>query len=741
MVRSVADSLRRAMLMGLTAWHLLVACVVVVAEPRVPVVVLVVVHGALAALAVAALRGRVPYEVCLVLAYGAWLVDYLAARSSDDVITLAACWLGDLLYVASALTLAGRARTWLPIGGAAVVVAVIVNAGPVWTVDIASTYVVTAVAIVVAARLAMPSLWDLAEGADESARQLEDERGAQEAIRRASAESAEDSRVVHDTVINTLGAVANGVSDPEGAAAVRDRCLRDLVVVEEMLQGRRDARRRDLADVGRDEGRLEVRRTGLADSDLDELQDLLAPDVVSALVGAAEEAVLNVVKHSGVDTVTIEVRRTDADVTVTVSDDGVGFSPASTAGHGLTDSIVGRVEAVGGSVSVRSAPGEGTQVRITCALQSGSRDATEPVALDPSVTAGQLLRRACWLFSVGIVGVGVVIEAANRPGRLTWTYAMLAIVAACIGLSMWSVRRWGRLTVPLTGLLVVALPVAFVADVAGMDFGRADVLYYQAIGIAPPLMILLALGSRRAAWAAGTLLVATASVIAVVMSTESAGYGAVIVVAVAPAVGLGVGWAAFERLVERIVAESEATRRLAFAAAVDGTAQREIAEARRRWGTAGLERSATLLRGIGHGELDLAAPAVRRTCAVEEEYLRQLLLLSPAAYRMSVWFAHALAAARARGVHLVIRSGDQDVPDAGAAAIVGSLLLHVVSETEPGADVTVGWFRTHEGVRLVVVGPATGAPRDPGSRTEVPESWSVVRTALAHQEVLEVVVP
>ena len=47
-------------------------------------------------------------------------------------------------------------------------------------------------------------------------------------------------------------------------------------------------------------------------------------------------------------------------------DRGRGFDPAGVADdrQGIRNSIVGRVERYGGQVTVRSAPGEGTEVEI-----------------------------------------------------------------------------------------------------------------------------------------------------------------------------------------------------------------------------------------------------------------------------------------------------------------------------------------------------------------------------------------
>lgn len=738
---TVLTSLRRALLYGLVSWNVVLAAVAVVIDPRVPAAVLVAVHLGAAVMALLAIRGRFAYTLCLVLNFGIWILDYLGARSADDALTLAACWLGNLLFLGAALTLPGRLRTWLPIGGASVTVAVIVRASPVWDLQVASAFVVTAIAIVLAVRSAAPALWRLADDADADAARLAEEVRLQEAARLAGAEAAEDSRVMHDTVINTLGAIANGGSSVRHQELVAERCRRDYEVVQGLLDGR-PRTGRDLAELLTPIEGLKVRLQGSAARELEELQDQLAPEVLDAVVSAAAEALRNVAKHSGVATANLRVERLPEMLMIEIVDMGSGISPDDRWGTGLRDSVVARIDAVGGTAVVDSSPGQGTRVRIGVPLVGRTLGPDVAVSLDPQVVAqasGEisraLVRRGGWLMSVGVVAVGLLIEPSNRPGQLTWTYAMLLLTAIVTALAWFGSR--GRPDLPgwAEVLLVLALPVGFVLAFAGVDFGRTDVMYFQAIGIVPMLMILLSLGHRRSALLGGGLVAATAIAFAVGLGLQSAGYAAVVVVAALPALGLGIGWALFVQLADRVVAEAETVRRQVLAAALDAEAQREIAVGRRRWGTAGLERSAALLRGIADGDLDVEAPEVQRACAAEEEYLRQLLLISPAAYRVSVWFAQALARARVRGVRLVIRSGDQDAPDARAAALIGVAVTGAVEHADPGDVVTVGWFPGPVGPRLVLVHPdrggAAGVPKFPGN-------WEVSSSVIEQRKVLEV---
>ena len=75
------------------------------------------------------------------------------------------------------------------------------------------------------------------------------------------------------------------------------------------------------------------------------------------------EALTNVTKHAAAARVVIDVRQQDTQVMASVSDDGPGGADPS-SGSGLRG-LVDRVEALGGHLSVRSTPGEGTTVVAT----------------------------------------------------------------------------------------------------------------------------------------------------------------------------------------------------------------------------------------------------------------------------------------------------------------------------------------------------------------------------------------
>jgi signal transduction histidine kinase len=85
-----------------------------------------------------------------------------------------------------------------------------------------------------------------------------------------------------------------------------------------------------------------------------------------AAVLAAREAMVNAAKFSGEARVSVYAEVVGDDLEVFVRDRGVGFDLASVAEdrRGIAQSIIGRVERVGGTASVRSTPGDGTEVEI-----------------------------------------------------------------------------------------------------------------------------------------------------------------------------------------------------------------------------------------------------------------------------------------------------------------------------------------------------------------------------------------
>ncbi len=81
----------------------------------------------------------------------------------------------------------------------------------------------------------------------------------------------------------------------------------------------------------------------------------------------AQEALANVAKHSGAQSVELDLFYTPEDLTLSITDDGHGFDPTQNPGEGFgLQSMQERSVRRGGDLNVESTPGKGT--RITCVV-------------------------------------------------------------------------------------------------------------------------------------------------------------------------------------------------------------------------------------------------------------------------------------------------------------------------------------------------------------------------------------
>jgi signal transduction histidine kinase len=192
---------------------------------------------------------------------------------------------------------------------------------------------------------------------------LSRERDEEHAARVREQERAELAARVHDSVLQTLTLIKKDPADARKLARRQERELRAWLYPdrEPAAEGTlADAVEAAAAEIEELHGvRVEVVRTG--DAQLDER--------AQALVLAAREAMANAARHAGVDEVSVFLDAGGAGVSLYVRDRGAGFDPSAVAAdrRGLAESIRGRMERVGGTATIVSAPGEGTDVELELA--------------------------------------------------------------------------------------------------------------------------------------------------------------------------------------------------------------------------------------------------------------------------------------------------------------------------------------------------------------------------------------
>jgi signal transduction histidine kinase len=167
---------------------------------------------------------------------------------------------------------------------------------------------------------------------------------------------------IHDSVLQTLALVQRHAGDAQRVATLARRQERELrrwlygsgvTDVASLVDALADA----AADVEALHGvRIEVASAG----------DIPLDDRVRELVLAAREAMTNAAKFSGLDEVFVYAETGQDGIVVFVRDAGAGFDRADVAAdrRGIADSIESRMGRAGGTASVVTAPGAGTEVEL-----------------------------------------------------------------------------------------------------------------------------------------------------------------------------------------------------------------------------------------------------------------------------------------------------------------------------------------------------------------------------------------
>ena len=92
----------------------------------------------------------------------------------------------------------------------------------------------------------------------------------------------------------------------------------------------------------------------------------VSADAALCLFRVTQEALQNVVKHSGARAATVRLAQAPQNIRLHVSDGGKGFAGSTNDGVGLgLLSMRERVHTAGGRIVIRSVPGQGTRVAVT----------------------------------------------------------------------------------------------------------------------------------------------------------------------------------------------------------------------------------------------------------------------------------------------------------------------------------------------------------------------------------------
>jgi signal transduction histidine kinase len=196
------------------------------------------------------------------------------------------------------------------------------------------------------------------------ARDLMSERQA----RALAEERAQMAAHVHDSVLQTLALIQRSPDDPQHVVRLARAQERELRAW--LFEGRPPG------SIGEDatllgEGVGLLQRQVEADHGIAVqvvlVGDCELTDPLRALLDAAREATVNAAKWSGAEQVSLYAEVEEDHVMLFVRDRGRGFDPAAVPGdrQGIARSIRDRMSRHGGSVAIRSAPGQGAEVELS----------------------------------------------------------------------------------------------------------------------------------------------------------------------------------------------------------------------------------------------------------------------------------------------------------------------------------------------------------------------------------------
>lgn len=714
--RSILMAFRQAALIFAALWQ----CVMVLAafgtlgQGGLALAVAVALVGVIALLA-RSVRHLDPLISAAMVGTGLWA--YLASGDMDSALVFAACWQINFATCLGIILVLRPYGVPLTAAFSVVLVAILALTLPEWGMETFFSILATQLSIIVGVRWGVSRLVGIASEADaiESRKNAALQRSR--LVERVSMELAEEARMLHDTAINTLGAIANGSADIAGHRYIQEQCRRDVTMLRALRNRTARLIPEKLEELFHHPG-FTIRRSGATDDEIAHCNQLIPASTVSAVVYVVREAVKNSAKHSGADHALIQVRTSTTRLTVDISDSGRGFDLRThTDGHGIAESIIGRARDNGFHADVDSRPGVGTLVTVTVPLNqtgtgSGHPEVAEGVKDTPWMSRVHLYERSSELWAIGVTAVSVILTAAGGTNNHLALFPMIALMAtACLVYHFVPGFRHHR----FAGLvLAVTASIVFVLSATAVGFGSDGAFHWQALAPTGPFVLFLAvtpgLLMRGIATVLWTLIVLGTALVGLSYSMTAAQ-----IVVMAGAVGIGFSglWTTLQHLLATFGREAVKSEQEAHEAWLQAEIEESTQKSNQRWMDAGLESAINLLDEIGQISRDPASQSTRRACAAEERYLRQLIHISPHLVNLSRVFPATLARARDLGVSFFLQLGDVDIRQEATAQSVATYIQGILGKLNPGDELRVSLFPVGDALQLTLVGESITSPDFP----------------------------
>jgi hypothetical protein len=538
----------------------------------------------------------------------------------------------------------------------------------------------------------------------------------------------EQLSLLHDTAASTLLMVGQGTSLPPQRLAAQAR--RDLELLDEGPWVAPPPQIELVAALQQCAGHLStsVRFTGREEV-------WLNGETAKAVIAAAREAMNNVDRHADATSLTVTV---SADAVV-FEDDGVGFDPDNPrSGHGIADSIIGRMRRAGGSAVIHSVPGSGTATELSWGRES-SGAAAAPGVIDPD----RLIERIRVRYGLALTAYAVANLAATIPYavmRAENVAAHVALGVAAVASTLTAIpgiRRghWRSAWVACAVLLVVTIVQPWLLPVDNLG-GQAH-WAQGAIGWCV-LPLVLGLPTRTGAgvlvfyWVVGAMVEVVRSPSAPTLVNVGLGTASILGVQLFALMFNGL----MRDAAADVQAETEAHQRLIRR---DRVGQALRAEYQRRYAKL-VDNVVPLLAALSHGST--VDDSLQRRARAESRRLRTL-------FDQATTFDNPLMqevrpildAAEARQVDVVVHVAG-DLPDLSAADISSLVrpLARVLEATTTSARVVVSAISEEVSVSIVCRGspsvsvlPETIEGDDVDVVTSDDSVWFLIRCRLQRE--------
>ena len=558
------------------------------------------------------------------------------------------------------------------------------------------TYALAMGAAAVGARRGLLAAASRSEGARAG---LELAEAQAQALRGLQRRMKEQQRLLHETVLNTLTAIARGGigGSTDGGSRMLARCAESALVLRTLASavftmpttGSRDwaadvaASIQPLVDVGvHVEIRVQAGGRPLPDA------------AYGAMIVAIREALSNIARHANADSVTLSVAvSTDARTrrdhwTIEVRDDGSGFDAVSASWRfGLSSAIVEAMNDVGGQARVTSAIGEGTCVTLAWSTSPESR---ATVVLGESATSVNALG-APVLVSFGVFSLLSLILTISDFEFPRIAVAGFTVALACGILLVWFGRA-GTLPPVLVVGVCVAAPLVYRLQLIGLGEGEATPWSDWSSEAIVALLLIVAGTGPWWGWIAA---------LAAWLLTQ----GDMVAELIRPGTAVIIAGALFARSVRANDREyAAAMRQRGKEEASSAGDEASIRALGRRYGPLAESSAAALLEAIAEGSIDANEADVRAVCGLEEHFIRTVMRIDPAAGPLHAFASQLAIRAHRRGVVL-----DVDIAEASRVRRGELLLLRIsanraISHAMPGvpARLSARWEGEVLMVRLVV---------------------------------------